>query len=650
MKSHLPWIRATAVAVLVAGAGVQEAAAQYAPYRPIPPQPAAPAAAAPVAPTPYVLGTQSAQAPATQNPYSPTVYSAYRTPASYPQAQYQAAPTPQPTPAYGSPTGAQYTQPTAAYSQYPQTGGAYPQTAGQYPQTPTQQYPTTYGASPYAAYVAQQPAPEMPMPTKPMNTSAAQPSTRGAMPTPADKNMPANYPNTNNTNTSTARPSGQQGACGCNAATYGAGEYFTAPGCGCAATGGYPNCGASNYFGDNGCNENQWFGGVYFLEMGRTNSSQVRLTSQMPTGGAYPYYPQPDATIMTTHDVDFGFREGVEVRVGSTFTIGEASSACQSSCGYNTGCGCNSCAPPTTYAWEVAWWGLNSSPDDAMVSFNGTDRIYGMKSYVGLDYNSGTVNAYYDYEMPITAPPVPSSGDVRVVSQRVRTDFKAENLELNVIRFPMCNTGCSGGGYDACGCNSNCTGCNGGCDTGMAFSMYGSCGVRYFHVNDDFLYGSESETYNGATWDANPWLNNTINVKNDLVGPQVGWTNDYCWGKWNLFLNSTFGIFDNHSSVWQRVQDENGTWATFHQSSSNMNVRSNKDSVAFLGELRLGAAYDFTCHWRGVIGYRAVAISGLATAAEQLQNSYTDRSTVGLIDSDNSVIVHGAQVGAECRY
>ena len=128
------------------------------------------------------------------------------------------------------------------------------------------------------------------------------------------------------------------------------------------ASGGYPNCGVSNYCGDTGCNDNQWFGGIYFLGMGRTNATPVKLTSQMPTGRSYPYYPQPADTIMTNRDVNFDFREGVEVRFGSTFTIGDSCSACQSTCGYNTGCGCNSCAPQTTYAWEVAWWGLNDSP------------------------------------------------------------------------------------------------------------------------------------------------------------------------------------------------------------------------------------------------------------------------------------------------
>ncbi len=632
MKIHLPWIRVTATAVLVAGVGVHEAAAQYAPYRPIPQQPAAPAQAAPVP----VVAAQPAAQPAQQ-----PLYTAYRTPAATPAVGYVST---QSTPSYGSPTGAQYTQPTSAYPQYPQT-------AAQYPQTPSQQYPVTYGANPY---VAMQPGSSaMPAPSKPMVPPAAQPSASGVLPTPAANNMPA-Y----GTNTSAAQP----GGCGCNAANYGAGSYYTSPGCGCAATGGYPNCGVNNYFSDNcGC-ENQWFGGIYFLEMGRTNATPVKLTSQMPPATAYPYYPQPNDTILTNRDVNFDFREGLELRVGSTFTIGDSCSACQS------GCGCNSCAPQTTYAWEVAWWGINNSPDDSTVMFNGTDRIYGMKSYVGLQYDrdgagglyaNRPVNDYYDYKMPITdpagaTPPAGAAGYVRVVAQRVRTDFKAQDLELNFIRFPVCNTGCSTGcstnscgcgGYDACGCNSNC----GGCDSCGGFAMYGSCGVRYFRVDDDFMYGSESEVYDGAQYGPSSWLDNNIDVKNSLVGPQIGWTNDYCWGKWNVFLNSTFGIFDNHSSVWQRVRDENGNWATF-QDGSNMNVRSSKDSVAFLGELRTGVAYDFSCHWRGVVGYRAVAITGLATAAEQLQNNYTDRWTVGLIDSDNGVIIHGAQVGAECRY
>jgi hypothetical protein len=463
-------------------------------------------------------------------------------------------------------------------------------------------------------------------------------------PTPAG-GAPATEPTTSAATTNGAQP----GACGCNACTYGAGDVYTASGCGCGASGGYPNCNINQYFNDNDCGENQWFGGVYFLEMGRTNAAPVKLTSQIPTGSTYPYYPTPNDTILTNRDADFNFREGVEFRFGSTFTIGESCSACQSPCGYNmNGCGCNSCCPPTTYAWEVAWWGINDSPESQTVVYT-TDRFVGMRNYAGLQYNGNPVNGYYGYGMPVPAGPA----DPQILAQRVRTDFKAQNLELNIIRFPMCNTcstgSCGCGGSDACGCNS----CGDSC--GCGFSMYGSCGVRYFRLDDDFLYGTEFNpggahpVYDGfGSGDAYE-LFHDIQVENNLVGPQVGWTSDYCCGRWNFFLNSTFGIFNNHMSVWQRMYDGAGTSATFSDGST-YNIRENKNAVAFLGELRAGTAYDFSCHWRGVLAYRAVALTGVATADAQLHDAYSDRWTAGLIDSDNSVVIHGVQIGAECRY
>ena len=88
-----------------------------------------------------------------------------------------------------------------------------------------------------------------------------------------------------------------------------------------------------------------------------------------------------------------------------------------------------------------------------------------------------------------------------VLAQRTRSYFSCQNLEVNIIRFPVCGTGCGGGcntgcgagcatgcgndcGYgDACGCEPECT--------PIAFSMCGMCGVRYFRIDDDFYYGSQ---------------------------------------------------------------------------------------------------------------------------------------------------------------
>src|SRR3954470_9623338 len=284
MKLHLSWIRVTAAAAMIAS--VQPAAAQYGQFAPYQPQPNAayPATPQPTAP----------QAPLPQQP----VYTASR-----PQYQATGAYSPSAMPAY----------PTTPVAQYPQATATYPQ----YPQTAAQGYSQNMGGY---SYVAQQPTPagqpnqtSLPMPApRQMNTSAARPNDG------SNSNMPANM------NTSAAQPGGMnqagqggQGGCGCNGvAAYGAGDFYNAAGCGCTTGSGYPSeCGISNYFGDSGCNENQWFGGIYFLEMGRTNTTPQRLTIEVPSGSTYPYYPQANDTIMTTRDANFDFREGLEVRL-----------------------------------------------------------------------------------------------------------------------------------------------------------------------------------------------------------------------------------------------------------------------------------------------------------------------------------------------
>jgi Putative beta barrel porin-7 (BBP7) len=157
--------------------------------------------------------------------------------------------------------------------------------------------------------------------------------------------------------------------------------------------------------------------------------------------------------------------------------------------------------------------------------------------------------------------------------------------------------------------------------------------------------------YNGFTYDNSNELCYDIDVKNDLVGPQLGWTMDYCCCcRWNVFMNSAFGIFGNHMRQTQRMWSGGGGDVQFANSGESFNVSSNKDDVSFLGELRAGVAYDITCHWRAVAAYRAVAMTGVATSTGQIPDNFSSRAEVAQINSDNSLVVHGVQVGAECRY
>ena len=449
-------------------------------------------------------------------------------------------------------------------------------------------------------------------------------------------------------------------------------------------------CG-SGYPGISGCCEdtcggNQWFGGVYFLYMDRVDPSPVRLTVEIDQTSppSYPYYPPRSTTVVSTQQAEYDYRPGLEVRFGSTFTVGDSCNACNScGSGYGYG-GCNSCAPAcsgTTYAWEFAWWGIENDANSYVFVDEATTRLYGMKSFAGLEYDRDgaggaytyrPMNDYYDYQMPIGAPGGPVAGDVIVLGQRVWTDFKAQNLELNLMRFPVCDTcqtgcggcdsGCNSGcglGYDACGCNGGC-GCE---DDGLNidFSMYGACGVRYFRIDDDFSYDTEfaeydgsaydQPTYNGFSFDNSNELCYDIQIENNLIGPQFGWTTNYCVGcRWNFFCNSTFGIFENHMTQSQRLWTGGGGVIRFANSGESFTVRSKKDDVAFLGELRVGGSYDISCHWRAVAAYRALALSGIATSVGQIPDQFSSQADIANINSDNSMIIHGLQVGAECRY
>jgi len=554
MKTHLAWIRVTAAAALV-GVGVHQSSAQYAPFKPIPPDAVAPTATYPAAS--YPTAAYPAAYPATAYPAAtPAPYVASRVPAAYPQTQLQAPPA-----HYQAPVTAY--QPPATQYQYAQPPVGYPQTAARYPAA----YPYVAQTQPTEAM----PAPQSPGPGNGNSSPAAEGMPATAM--PAEQGMPGAMP----------AASGYAAAgCGCGASGYTA--------AGCAGT--YPD--VSNYFGNCG-NENQWFGGVYWLEMERSGPAPRTLAVEVPDSTPRPYYPQSSVTFISTANVEPDFRSGIEVRLGSTFSVGGCDS-CGSGYGYG-GCGCNSCAPcnMTNYAWEVAWWGIDKDTNDytRIDELQGaTSHIYGMQNFGGAEYSKGSsgtyrpVNDYYDYQIPINNGPPYAINTQVVLAQRVFTNFSAQNLELNIMRFPVCdsgggcNSGCGGSAYDTCGCNSGCGSCQQA--PSSCFSMYGSCGVRYFRTDDDFSYDTEAATSDGAggydkTMPTGVFdLCYDVNIDNNLIGPQLGWTTDYCiCCRWNIFMNSTMGIFGNHIDQTQRLWSPDGP-VRFNQSQGAVDIHNHR--------------------------------------------------------------------------
>jgi hypothetical protein len=74
-----------------------------------------------------------------------------------------------------------------------------------------------------------------------------------------------------------------------------------------------------------------------------------------------------------------------------------------------------------------------------------------------------------------------------------------------------------------------------------------------------------------------------------------------------VFADSNFGLYNNHINAYQRVYSSGGDIREV-ETGRDATYRSNKDDLAFLGELRLGGSYDLSCNWRAVLAYRAVAV------------------------------------------
>jgi len=456
-------------------------------------------------------------------------------------------------------------------------------------------------------------------------------------------------------------------------------ENYTAGACatgsGCENYGSYcqPNysCGDVGYGCCAPCGPRRhWFGGVYGLLMERVTCDRVPLAFYTPQP-APGYYPTDSEIALTTDHLDNELQGGAEVRFGATF-------ACCGGAGGYGGC-CDPCGGGCgTLGWEVGYWALAEDTAYASYTDGPATRTYGMKSYQGLEFNHGgawrPVNHAYDYAPP-TQDYIVGGSDLRVTSVETTRSFSVQNVEWNLVCLPTigggCNSSCGmgGGSCDSCGggCCDSCGGgscgaggcghrrCGGGCGaycyTGPRCQCSTSLGVRYLRFDEDFMYRSNYDEWIAGVYDNSNSIAHYIDADNHLVGFQVGGNGCYhlgCCGKVALHFSSNAGIYGNYIEVdqyWSRaVRFANGTQDAF-------NINADDENIAFVGELRLGASYQCSCHCRLYGGYRALGVSGVALSTSQLaQSPYITPGQSGYVDCSGSIFLHGLQSGVEFMY
>jgi len=249
---------------------------------------------------------------------------------------------------------------------------------------------------------------------------------------------------------------------------------------------------------------------------------------------------------------------------------------------------------------------------------------------------------------------------------RFAIDF--QNIELNLLRLPMLGggCGCGTGGCDAGGCDA------GGCATGAygigrgrlgarggpayggsRYSMTTLLGVRYLRLDEDFSIGIDAQ--NTASAALIP-VDLRSEADNHLVGFQLGCNATYrlgCTGRWALNCSANAGIYGNRSEISRSITVPAGGNLRFGGGANEdfTSINSTENSVATIAELRIGTSYQYSCNWRFFGGYRAMGISGIALAFDQIPNDNSSPAQVAeYVNTSGSIFLHGLQSGVEFTY
>lgn len=268
-------------------------------------------------------------------------------------------------------------------------------------------------------------------------------------------------------------------------------------------------------------------------------------------------------------------------------------------------CGCN--------ALELVYWGWFPE-DSAIYTFEGqmTGALNGIFNWNSLDYDGSTADTWVD--------------DARV--HALFRETEVHNVEANLLRL--------GNGCGSVSC----------CYTPWQYSLV--AGLRYFRFEDHLIFGSDTTdaVFNGQ--DSEIFYD--IETVNKLYGFQLGGVGTYCVSPRLAFNAGTkFGIFGNHISHRSSIGGVAGLAIINNGPNGGQEwlVQNNKDDLSFLGEMFLGGSYCIGQRWTISGGYRAVAVTGLAMPTDQIYPDLRGINDVRSIESNSSLILHGAYFGAQ---
>ncbi len=261
--------------------------------------------------------------------------------------------------------------------------------------------------------------------------------------------------------------------------------------------------------------------------------------------------------------------------------------------------------------FEVGYWALNPGRTSSVLTgANVATNIRGFDRLTHVSSGRDLLDIYSN-----------------TTAQTIVRDTDINNLEFNMLRNggSFCTRGNRRGFYELLG------------------------GFRWFEFDESLQYGATVDT---AAYPASPsdFFYN-LEARNRLLGLQLGARNELCFGsKLRLFTGVKGGIFNNNIRTIQNLTDTNGEIAQINAGSAAgrpFSYNDEKNDVAFLGELDFGFLYHLSCRSRIRLGYRALGVSGVALAADQMPFDYSDPNELSRANSNGGLLLHGGYYGLE---
>ncbi|MBN1395894.1 MAG: hypothetical protein JW959_12805 [Pirellulales bacterium] len=169
-----------------------------------------------------------------------------------------------------------------------------------------------------------------------------------------------------------------------------------------------------------------------------------------------------------------------------------------------------------------------------------------------------------------------------------------------------------------------------------------SLGVRYFRFEEHLTFGSLRQGYSWGDSGGEAYFSEQI--ANNLVGFQFGFDAAYnIWNGVRLFITPKVGIYNNYMDQRFRAYTNDGRVGSGPYGS--FPVESDKNCIAFLTQIDVGADWQFSRNWSARVGYRVVAATGMALADEQFPQYMVDTPEIADIQHYSNLVLHGAFVG-----